>query len=543
MLTIFNKLWLEYSSVWVWEYRLNKTDWRSYNKHKWIVTDFSWKWRPQGSQFSFVKWYLKLADSETYERFKTNFYLWEKKMEWLTKEKRDTLKKQWNDLPNLSKELIDYLTSRRIDYSKVKDCVKQYNNWIWLLMYDSEWPIWLKARTTSQDHKTRFVSLFWYKWDWIYLHWIDKSKDYIVVVEWLIDFLTLRQYDTNIVWLWSSKAWLEQIKQLAKKYKIYFIPDNDEAGKQTLVDIWTSFDYYLFDLEEYGVKDINELECKEQVGETLVNSILELWVDRSLGSLNNAIMELQRYQEMIAKQGKLWFGSPYPEIDKYTDWIIPGKVYTIAAYSNVGKSKFSYNYCNHFLKQGKRVFYISLEVDRWMLLLNLVCNMEQVEFWNVRNWYKPDFTKYKNLKIFDTLYDLEEIEQVVLSQCPDIVFIDFVQNIKTKSTSEYERMSKIARKIQEIAIRSKSAIITLSQLANDVAKEVWKGNTDFVSLKWWGELFASSDVIFVLRKNSDIKDEIIMKIVKNKYWIANKEFVFKVDFAKSVFRYSREFTF
>jgi len=64
-----------------------------------------------------------------------------------------------------------------------------------------------------------------------------------------------------------------------------------------------------------------------------------------------------------------------------------------------------------------------------------------------------------------------------------VVFIDFVQNIQYEKGSEYERMSYIARKIQELAILNNITIISLSQLSNTIARDVTKGNTDFVALK------------------------------------------------------------
>jgi hypothetical protein len=55
-------------------------------------------------------------------------------------------------------------------------------------------------------------------------------------------------------------------------------------------------------------------------------------------------------------------------------------------------------------------------------------------------------------------------------------------------------------------------------------------------LKWSGEYFASSDVIFILMRNDD---EVIVKIAKNKYgrnWI---EFAFSVDFSRNQFTFLR----
>jgi len=59
---------------------------------------------------------------------------------------------------------------------------------------------------------------------------------------------------------------------------------------------------------------------------------------------------------------------------------------------------------------------------------------------------------FKNLKVFDEVYMIDEIEQVVQFYKPDFVFIDFIQNVDTNNKSAYEKMSEIAKKIQRLAI-------------------------------------------------------------------------------------------
>jgi len=85
--------------------------------------------------------------------------------------------------------------------------------------------------------------------------------------------------------------------------------------------------------------------------------------------------------------------------------------------------------------------------------------------------------------MFDDIYDLQEIEQTINLIKPDIVFIDFVQNINVFGATGYEAMATIARKIQQIAIQSNATIFSLSQLSNSSAKDLSRGEIDFVPLK------------------------------------------------------------
>ena len=75
-----------------------------------------------------------------------------------------------------------------------------------------------------------------------------------------------------------------------------------------------------------------------------------------------------------------------------------------------------------------------------------------------------------HIMITDDIYDLDQIKKIVESRKPDVVFIDFVQNITTPSSSEYEKMTKIATEIQQMAIVNNVAVFDLSQVSNDAGK-------------------------------------------------------------------------
>ena len=513
-LSLLDKLWIEHKKAWFNEHRLQGADWWSLNIEKNFITDFS-NDRPQWNQFVFVREYKKLDDKETFEWFKENFSYWtNKKMETKTFN-RQQLKKDWQALPDLNENQINYLKERHIQYNEIKWICKSFNCWIWCLVYDSEWPIGLTARLINSNQ--RFTAKAGYPTDWIYLNKIDKEKDYIIVVEWLIDFLTVRQYDTNVVWLKNWKNWIELIKELSKKFKIILIPDWDEQGEKTLETIWNSFEYEIVDIKQYWYKDINELVVQENVWPEIIDMIWNIKQDKSQWSIQQAFAQMDWYKERLETNWMLWYKTPYTNIDKFTQGFIPWKVYTIWASSNVWKSKFAYSYVNHFLQQWKSVIFFSLEVDKGMVIMNLLSQKEQLPLWDTLKL--KNITWFEKLKIYDDVYNLEEMQQIVESQKPDIVVIDFVQNIQTKSSSNYERYSKIAVWIQQTAIKSKSCIISLSQLANDVGRDVSKWNMDFVSLKWAGEFVASSDCIFVLRRLAEWQ-WLQLKISKNKYWPA-----------------------
>jgi hypothetical protein len=63
-----------------------------------------------------------------------------------------------------------------------------------------------------------------------------------------------------------------------------------------------------------------------------------------------------------------------------------------------------------------------------MILLNLFANKENKPF---SFELKSNLSFFKNLKIYDDIYNLTDIIENIEKESPDIVFIDFLQNIQT----------------------------------------------------------------------------------------------------------------
>ena len=267
---------------------------------------------------------------------------------------------------------------------------------------------------------------------------------------------------------------------------------------------------------------------------------------KKLQLLNNNIDDEQWYniialtdkfeedRDLYKKKWWFWENSPYKIVDKYTWWIKKGFVYTIVAYSNVWKSNFSYSYIVEMLKQWKQVILFSLEVSHNKLFRNILksyYNKTEYEIMD-ENFYF-DMNLFKNLKIYDKIYDLNEIERITRKNLPDAIYIDFIQNIKTQWNGEYEKMSKVAIDLQLLAIELDIVIFNISQANNDSRFKDW----DKITPKWSGWIFASSDIIFALYRDWDL---LKLNLAKVKDWIANKTFLINPDFARCNFKIIEE---
>ncbi len=221
----------------------------------------------------------------------------------------------------------------------------------------------------------------------------------------------------------------------------------------------------------------------------------------------------------------LWIPSPYKELDKYHHWMIEWKIYTIVAYSNVWKSKFAYTYVNDMIKKWKKVLFFSLEVDKWMVFWNLLCNYYWKTYKEVLdNKFDPDYM-FENLEIIDDIYQLNDIVNIVKVKQPDFVVIDFIQNIQCQWWSEYEKMTLVAQTLQQLAIQTKITIMNLSQANNESRFKDWEN----IQPKWSWAIFASSDIIIWLYRDQwNLK----LTLIKNKYWKTNINFWVSVDFSR-----------
>lgn len=250
---------------------------------------------------------------------------------------------------------------------------------------------------------------------------------------------------------------------------------------------------------------------------------------------DDAIEELYRRAERKKKWLTLGYSTWFPLFDRYTEWIQKWTLMRLNAYSNVGKSKFSYQIVNKLLEQDAHVVYFSLEVQKLQMIYNLMAN----KFWKkIQELYSLDIDTLdmgqlfsKKLEIVTDKYELDEIIWYASMRKPDVVVIDFVQNIRWK-WDEYERMTDIAIRLQQFAIKNNIAIFDMSQVSNEWAKSM---NTDIIPSKWSGALVASADVALMMNRSKVDESIITIKISKNKFgW--RKSMDYKVDFESWVFQ-------
>jgi replicative DNA helicase len=301
----------------------------------------------------------------------------------------------------------------------------------------------------------------------------EKSFDYQEMLHCTVDFLGWEPYspDETIFELKKIRAEGLITKDLADLY----ISDNKKGIKDKLRQV-----------ESIVVKGFDLLKSNEKTSAyDLIDEVLRLREEGGFKGISTSI----------------------PELDLHTGGLCKGHFWVIGGYTNVGKTGFMLKLANEVCKQGFRSIIYSLE----MTGVNLVNRLLSLNEFELKDKSKAlDKTAYAKLDIINNCNSLNEIINHIKAQKdkPDVVFIDFIQNIQSDQATEYERITYISLKLQELAISHNICIVGLSQLSNDAAENESK---KVIGFKGSGALVAACDVGMVLIRKNDTIDLIIKK--------------------------------
>ena len=339
-----------------------------------------------------------------------------------------------------------------------------------------------------------------------------------------------RLLDTNIFWKYK-KAWDYVIKNgrwnepdLADICYSCWITDTSALMELAYEEFtWDPVKYLKEIVARYNYSDPNKLSM--ELYESTVNLLEEIesirqWEQDAKYTLQSISSEMM---DMSYSESRKPIPTLLTELDYILGWWVPvGWVTRITAYSNTGKSKFAYFLASNLLKQWKNILFINLEVPRDVVLQSILASYSWEHLNDIRKWQGTrDIWDYLNeytdlpLKIVDDKRRWFDIKKIVETNKPDVLFIDFIQNIKIDWNNIYEKMSELAVEIQSLAIDNNIAIIDISQMSNEWAKTYKIG--DMIPSKWGGELVASADVWLVLTSHEAISNHLNLYVAKNKF--------------------------
>ena len=202
-----------------------------------------------------------------------------------------------------------------------------------------------------------------------------------------------------------------------------------------------------------------------------------------------------------------------PEFNKLIWGIRPKALTIIGARTSQGKSSFALQIAYDLSASGKSVWLLSLEMDVPSLIERLFCHVMEVDNVSVlTGQFKMDKgIQQKYLKFKELMQDSklvltcglgktwEEIESVIetIKDKPDVIIVDYVQNIVMKSGDTRETINEYIRKFRNMAVTYGFAGILCSQINRGAEQQ--KDNEPSISqLKESGFLEESADVVMLL---------------------------------------------
>lgn len=221
-------------------------------------------------------------------------------------------------------------------------------------------------------------------------------------------------------------------------------------------------------------------------------------------------------------------------IDKIVQGFRLGNISVLGAEPSSGKTALALNVAVASLVRKKRVLVFSLEMSRvqmmdrmissvsgipYSLINNKRLNEEQMGLFEITSY---SLTNEKNLYIYDTVYNVEQMGSIIGSVKPDLVIVDFLQFCRTteKTQNTADKLEYIVSEFKRLAKVSYHTchVMLLSQPSRVATRE---GQSMF-ALKGSSGIEQGGDVILLLdrpcvRDMTYPPQQAQIKIAKNKF--------------------------
>lgn len=323
--------------------------------------------------------------------------------------------------------------------------------------------------------------------------------------------------------------------------------------------IETAYDKY----EKDG--DITHLQSIEYISSSKENVFIDI---------SNAVdMGLEHLRKIKDKEdiGAINFSSQFFNTQIITKGFMPGEFVIMAARPGVGKTAFGLSFANDISKHGKKVLFVSLEMnineimERILIAKTSITRhtiMSASKFTDDKfNIFKEEAEKLKEqplVFIDNPPSSFMEIKDVIKKQHKqnkfDIIFIDYLSLISSYDRFENADLrtttSKISRGLKLLAMELNIPIVALQQVSRAVSvgnrKDASYGELQLTDLRESGSLEQDANKVFLLW-NQEPKDEkeekdwlnkgkqnVILYIAKNRNGQSGHKVLF--DFNKNLQR-------
>ena len=226
-------------------------------------------------------------------------------------------------------------------------------------------------------------------------------------------------------------------------------------------------------------------------------------------------------------------------LNSYLGGIDKGELITIGGFTSQGKTSFAIQLALDFLHkdEDKRVLYLTSEMTPLETSRRILANLMPKNIMDFRQGIFAEGEKNALNSIADVIgdhwnlnikkiFDIEDIKKYIKRYKPEIVFVDYLQNLDRRfARSDYERVTGNIKDLQGITLSEELSMFVLSQLARN--KEGIR-EPKITDLRDSGRIEECSNVILLLywenrmklenamRKGGEVPERLGVSIVKNR---------------------------
>ncbi len=184
-------------------------------------------------------------------------------------------------------------------------------------------------------------------------------------------------------------------------------------------------------------------------------------------------------EELLKKSDEIYFSTGFEDIDECMLNVDKGSIITIGSRPAMGKTSLAFSILNYLLEENKKVFYFSPSNTIKMIEKLLIINKLGIDFFHFEkelkskgNLFKKTLEYYSDKEFYisdKTNLTVEDIENEIKENIPDVVFIDYIQLLKMPKAPNFTDSINLAvQELKRIAQETGVIFVILTQLSRGV---------------------------------------------------------------------------
>ena len=228
----------------------------------------------------------------------------------------------------------------------------------------------------------------------------------------------------------------------------------------------------------FQLDKMHDLCFEDKDPKLILEKVQNIAVNISLEEEEKSLGELLKHTLISSSQG-VKYRFKLESINKVLGGVDICETITIGGYTSQGKTSLALQLCKDFCEQGLRVLYCTSEMSEIETARRLLANLQEK---NIMDFRKGLFTANEKESLQELadlmaytwklqikeVFSMADIKRYVYKYEPDILFIDYLQNLSRKEDkNDYQKVTHDMQDIQILTRDKKITTLVLSQLSRN----------------------------------------------------------------------------